>query len=595
MTSLKHSVAAALAAVAAGVVLSAQPGQPVFRSGVELVTVDVVATTKDGNPVYNLKADDFELFEDDVRQEIRTFEFLNFTTAPAAEVVLPGVVTNDVDPGGIFAVVLDEIGFQVDDTQQVRRVTERFFRDTLQPHDHVAVVRSGANSGFFLTTDRTMALDAMSRAAGRRERTLGVTEPGVNAEVQESTPTIETFGSGENSRNSFRVLSDVVDQLRHIRARRKAILWFSRGGDLPPNITESFELGRPVGRDDDAFSRLINSARAANVAIYTVDPRGLQNKAAELTRDINPQDVGDIHDLAAFTGGRPVIGNDPNAVLEKIAAENRAYYLLGYEPAPAAARRVRPRKLKVTTRAPGVALLHRNVFLPGTEKGAAAPQLMVAPLPVRDLAIAMSPAAVALDRRKRGVVVPFELGRDLRDGTTVEYTAMALDASGRVVSRATGRGRAANGRVVGEVHLAAGTRGHQIRLGARALDPEVQGLAFASVHVPEGKDKEPNCGGFVFEQSGQRDGLRLFSRSAPIVISTLVSAEKLAGTLEFGLGPAGGIPQKTWPITLGRPLADGLWRVALTLNTLPRGNLEVQLLRDGLLLHDNCLTQFAAR
>jgi hypothetical protein len=57
-----------------------------------------------------------------------------------------------------------------------------------------------------------------------------------------------------------------------------------------------------------------------------------------------------------------------------------------------------------------------------------------------------------------------------------------------------------------------------------------------------------------------------------------------------------GAPQKLWPVTLGRPVAKGLWRVALSLNApLPRGRLEVQLLHDGLLLHDHCLGQFTSQ
>ncbi len=38
--------------------------QPTFRSGVELVTIDVVATDRSGKPVHDMKASDFELFED---------------------------------------------------------------------------------------------------------------------------------------------------------------------------------------------------------------------------------------------------------------------------------------------------------------------------------------------------------------------------------------------------------------------------------------------------------------------------------------------------------------------------------------------------
>ena len=569
-----------------------------FRSGVELVTIDVVATMRDGRPVHNLKAEDFELFEDGVRQEIRTFRFLNFSPV-TPEVLLPaGVVSNQTEPGGIFAVVLDEIGYQVDDIQAVRRAAARFFTETLQPNDHVVVVRSGANSQFALTNDHTIALEAIANSTGRRERTLGITAPGSDESLQESTATIESFGSAQNGRNSFRVLGSVVNQLKHIQARRKAILWFSRGGDLPPNIIESIELGRPVGRDDAAFTAMIRSARAANVAVYTIDPRGLQTAAADLRRDIDPMDTTALRDLAALTGGRALLGNDTNAMLNQVAAENRAYYLLGYEPA-APKGRARERKLRVTATQPGVTLLHRSVYLPGESTAREKPpELIASPLPVRDLAILLAPASVAVDRARRGIIVPFEIGGELADGTAVTYSAMALDTGGKVVSRASGQGTAEAGRVAGEVRLAAEAKTYQIRFAAQAQSPEVSGLVFATVRVPVGNTREAQCGGFVFDQPA-RPGMRELARDRPVTISTLVSAEGLDGTvapIAFALGPAGGAPQRTWPVQLSIPLAKGLHRVALTLKPpLPGGRLEIQVLRDGLLMHDECVAQFLTR
>jgi hypothetical protein len=80
-----------------------------------------------------------------------------------------------------------------------------------------------------------------------------------------------------------------------------------------------------------------------------------------------------------------------------------------------------------------------------------------------------------------------------------------------------------------------------------------------------------------------------------MTISTLVSAEKLTGALAFGLGAAGGVPQRSWPVT-SQPLAKGLWRVGLTLKApLPAGNLEVRVMRDELLLADSCLANFVSR
>jgi hypothetical protein len=47
---------------------------------------------------------------------------------------------------------------------------------------------------------------------------------------------------------------------------------------------------------------------------------------------------------------------------------------------------------------------------------------------------------------------------------------------------------------------------------------------------------------------------------------------------------------------LGQPLANGLWRIALSLKPpLPTGNLEVRVMRDELLLADSCLAQFLSR
>ena len=50
--------------------------QPVFRTGANLVRVDVTVIDRQGNPVNSLTADDFEVEEDGVRQAIQTFKFV---------------------------------------------------------------------------------------------------------------------------------------------------------------------------------------------------------------------------------------------------------------------------------------------------------------------------------------------------------------------------------------------------------------------------------------------------------------------------------------------------------------------------------------
>ncbi|MBY0495762.1 MAG: VWA domain-containing protein [Cyanobacteria bacterium] len=572
--------------------------QPTFRSGVELVILDVVATDRSGKPVHNLKASDFELFEDDKSQPIKTFQFVDSSVAPAEAILPPGIVTNAGEPGGIFALVLDEIGYYVNEVQDVRRAAQRFLNAAVQPHDHIAVVRSGADSGFTLTSDRTLALDQILSASGRRDRGLRLEQAGSADTV--GAGDFDTTSPGTLGKGSFEVLERVVDRLRPIRARRKAIVWFSRGGELPANWETNLEIGQPIGRNEGALRSLIVRAREANVAIYTVDPRGLVAPSTS-GRD-NPgagdfADTGTHRDLASATGGRAIVNrNDIDASLRKMAVENRAYYLLGYEPAPDTSKTPRARRLRVAVKAPGVELLHRSLYVPNTGAAGATPELLASPLPLSDLPIALAPAAVAIDKRKRGILLPFEIGRDLRDGTEVDFTAIALDPEGKVVSRFNGRGTARNGRVVGGLGLSVESKIYQVRFAARALNPEISGLAMTTVKVLEGKSKEPECAGFVFEQPGAREGLRLFTREQPITISTLVSADKLDGAISFGLGAAGGVPQRLWPVKLDQPVANGLWRIALSLKApLPTGNLEVRVVRDELLLADGCLAQFVSR
>ena len=55
---------------------------PVFRSGVNLVLVDVVVRDKSGAPFKGLTADDFDLLEDGVRQQILTFAVRRSTAMP---------------------------------------------------------------------------------------------------------------------------------------------------------------------------------------------------------------------------------------------------------------------------------------------------------------------------------------------------------------------------------------------------------------------------------------------------------------------------------------------------------------------------------
>ena len=58
--------------------------RPTFRTGAELVRVDVVVLDRQGLPVTSLTANDFELQEEGAAQEIKSFQFVKADGQPEA-------------------------------------------------------------------------------------------------------------------------------------------------------------------------------------------------------------------------------------------------------------------------------------------------------------------------------------------------------------------------------------------------------------------------------------------------------------------------------------------------------------------------------
>jgi len=142
------AVATALGATVA-LVSGAQQQALVFRSGIELVEVDAIVTDRDGNPVKDPTAADFEVFEDGRPQAIQTFRFVELPYEPASPGVEPA---NDVDPSLVL-----------DNGDGGRRLTFRaeFGLGTLVPCRHVLTVE-GRTTGRRGRTESRQVLSASS-------------------------------------------------------------------------------------------------------------------------------------------------------------------------------------------------------------------------------------------------------------------------------------------------------------------------------------------------------------------------------------------------------------------------------------------------
>jgi hypothetical protein len=114
---LAASVVAGLVLVSAQTPATPQQTPPVFRAGTTLVPVDVRVIDKDGKPVTDLRASDFTVIEEGVRQEIRHFSTHAFTAespapdargTPAAAKPGAGAPVDDLTPQNrrVFLIVL---------------------------------------------------------------------------------------------------------------------------------------------------------------------------------------------------------------------------------------------------------------------------------------------------------------------------------------------------------------------------------------------------------------------------------------------------------------------------------------------------------
>jgi hypothetical protein len=101
--------------VAASIWISQVPQPPTFRGGANLVQVDAVVTDKDGRPIADLTAPDFDVQDDGVAMPITVFRLV---TVPAAARDLDNPIRNADDEQReaarddvrVFAIFLDEYG-----------------------------------------------------------------------------------------------------------------------------------------------------------------------------------------------------------------------------------------------------------------------------------------------------------------------------------------------------------------------------------------------------------------------------------------------------------------------------------------------------
>ena len=358
---------------AAGESVELQGGVTVFRSGINYVRVDAFVTDEDGNPVFDLTQDDFEVYEDGVLQTVDSFQVVQVDRTPQLSgepVTGVGVTRSDQQLAAsrpdirVFVIFLDDYHVRDGNSLRAGRMLIDFIENDLIPTDLVGVMYPLMPvSEVLLTRNHEAVINAIRQFRGVKYdyRVRNLYEARYNMYPTEIV---------ERVRNevSLSALRGLMTMLGGLREGRKSVLLVSEGytnyvppqmrsqyadlrpdpgvnpavldpfaGETPFEETMSFFRGSEILAD---MRRIIETASRFNASIYSVDPRGLaafefdmdqpqisfrtDQRALRFTQDT-------LRILADETGGRAIVNqNDLRPGLQQMLDDASGYYLLGY-------------------------------------------------------------------------------------------------------------------------------------------------------------------------------------------------------------------------------------------------------------------------
>ena len=391
------------------------PPSVTFQVEVNYVDVDAIVTDENGNFVTGLTREDFEVFEDGKPQKVEMFSYVELPVErPDRFALLGRPVSTDsrsnIRPfdGRVYILVLDDLDISPLRTSPVKRSAREFVERHLGANDIAAVVhtsgRTDATQDF--TSDPQLLLAAIDKFVGRRLQSAAVEalerhyqsqlSKGLGDRDYELTPdptaVIKDAAAPVDIRDSEREhrAVAVLDTLRNlgeflsgVRGRRKAVLLFSEGLEMPVNEIYGTHVATDVvGAIKDA----ITAAARSNVNFFALDPRGLigmTTEFIELAGSGAPEVAGgafgslnahqgmltdirvsqdSLRTLAEQTGGFAAVNtNDLGSAFERIVDANSRYYVLGYYP-PTSARDGRFHNIEVRTKRPGLRVSARRGY-----------------------------------------------------------------------------------------------------------------------------------------------------------------------------------------------------------------------------------------
>jgi VWFA-related protein len=482
------------ALVPACLLAQAQTDRPSFRSGIDVVQIDVSVLDGKRQPVRGLTAADFTVLEDGKPRPIVAFTPVELpartvasdaTTAPWTRDVAPDVATNDVSAEGRLVVIAFDWSIRFDDTRLARKIATETVNN-LGPGDQASVIFTSefGNAGIpqNFTSDRTRLLGAINQIFAVAMMGQDVVRPQAGGFINGNGMLIaDPYGYASGGCRcracTLDSITRVADALRTVSGRRKVMIFIGTlfhgydpgmaparsgmpGVPPPPFAGTTMYIPDVLGPGSctqplkEARERMARATGLANLTIHVVDPVGLGSLMTDPLGGASPDTVqtrqADLHLPADMTGGRTVLNtNTPEEAVPAILDESQDYYLLGFAASDTTSTRLH--KVDVKVNRPDVQVRARTGYYgneealarSGKPRSAAPTSAVEGVLPASDISLAIAAAPFATPGRSTGTlaitlgVPPLASSGAVSRATTREtlhVVVAALDPKGRLIA-----------------------------------------------------------------------------------------------------------------------------------------------------------------
>jgi len=405
--------------------------QPVFRTGINTVRVDVIVTDRQGNPVTDLELEDFDIQEDGKTQKAETFRLVKIDALTQPSYTQRTIRTrNDEETAAadensrIFVFFLDDYHVRKETSMSVKRPVAEFIANQLAPNDLISVMHPlTPTDAVTLTRSHQGVINAVDRFVGRKYDYDPINDVERGYVHRLNPQAIEMI----RRQVSLTALRGICTKLGSLREGRKSLILVSEGYTslLPPQLRSHLpgDIAAPGDLTRDPFAAennpmedrarfsadmdmlqelqdVFDACNRNNTSIYALDPRGLSAGEFDLSTNISMRtsqaylnsSMDALRTLAENTDGRAIVNrNDLGAAMKQIVRDASAYYLVGYTTqAPSDGKF---HEIKVRVKRSGVQVRSRRGFWAYTEEDLK--RAVAGPRPGPPAAVSKALAAIA--------------------------------------------------------------------------------------------------------------------------------------------------------------------------------------------------------